>query len=287
MSEAFDLEVLAKLRLVLEPAVSNLARVPSEVQPASLLAAVNNRLGHPYLLTNAVSGAYTRAWDHLGALHNLLFKSGNAHACACMTMARAALENAAVALWLLGTDDETERCRRVMCWSFQNFKDEVHFFETMHDELAEGYDPQMVTGLEADIVRLTERRDAVLVRAASLGFGPKDVRGAWWRSIFQAVGSEGGYTGLTPHLQWKSLSGVAHGRDYAGLRFLRPRIVADVPHDPKNAVVELTINEENFYGAVLMVRDLLTRSRKIYDSERLAFKEHAPPDLNRHIGLLG
>jgi hypothetical protein len=72
-----------------------------DVQPGSSLLK-DDEVTSPYLLSHAVRGALVSAVDHLDAFRALIQDAHVVHPRATLTLLRAALENAALAVWLLG-----------------------------------------------------------------------------------------------------------------------------------------------------------------------------------------
>jgi hypothetical protein len=273
MSEVASPETLRKLLNLLDPVTKRLGSKPAEVQEGSELNLLDERLGHPHLLSHAVVGALVRADDQLSAIHNLVFKAGVLHPWASMTLARGALENAAVAVWLLGNVDHDERCRRVLRLAAQDLQEQRDF----QAKLAETIGRE--DGRHADLIQQVqgteEKRRKVLDRAGMLGLGREIVNNqVWWSGLFDTVAKENAPGTLTPHLLWKLLSGLTHGRSYASLVGLDYAL--HPTGDEQSALVEFTANEEYLYVAVLMTCDLLRRSRRHYERDRLKFTESRP-----------
>lgn len=145
--------------------------------------------------------------------------------------------------------------------------------EQLIKDLPADYDTDTRQRLAQEITKYSERRLAVFARADAMGFPRDRVGRLHWSRIFQDMAREAGISGYTPLLQWTALSGVAHGRDYATLRFLRKTVLGSASQDERNALLELTIHEENFYVAVRMAFELLHRSWQVYDHDRLYFRE--------------
>ena len=85
--------------------------VPPAPAPGSPLAEDDAAL-RPYLLSHGVALAHGVAMDHLEAIRGTIQDGARTHPWAEHTLARAALEAACTALWLIGPDDPVERRHR-------------------------------------------------------------------------------------------------------------------------------------------------------------------------------
>ncbi|MEU2988752.1 hypothetical protein ABZ647_30630 [Micromonospora aurantiaca] len=72
----------------------------------------DNKEMHPYQLSQAAWHALSHAVDHLHCLRTVLKDAHVMHMYAPYSLARAALENASAAVWLLAPEDRAERVRR-------------------------------------------------------------------------------------------------------------------------------------------------------------------------------
>lgn len=79
--------------------------------PGSSLRA-DDDAAHPYEISHAVHGALVGAVDNLDALRALVADAHVVHARAPFTLLRAALENSAAAVWLLGLSSREDRLLR-------------------------------------------------------------------------------------------------------------------------------------------------------------------------------
>jgi hypothetical protein len=80
-------------------------------RPAAACARTTTR-AYPYEISHAVHGALVGAVDNLDALRALVADAHVVHARAPFTLLRAALENSATAVWLLGRSSREDRLLR-------------------------------------------------------------------------------------------------------------------------------------------------------------------------------
>lgn len=92
--------------------------------PGSSIAADDSRT-IPYQCSHALNMALSASLDHLHALTSLLFRAGILHPYAPYTLARGALENAAIAFWLIHPDARRDRITHTLRWHAANIKDSV------------------------------------------------------------------------------------------------------------------------------------------------------------------
>jgi hypothetical protein len=122
--------------------------------------------------------------------------------------------------------------------------------------------------MQKRIAELRERRRKVVRRSDMLGLpqGVVEKTLRWGPDVLETVGREGGFTGLTPHVLWKLLSGLTHGRMYASHMSLDCEVVAEAG---RSVTVKFSTNEEYLYVAVLMAEHLLSLSHAAFDRDRV------------------
>lgn len=255
--DSADGEITRRLAGLLEPFRRQLDQKPPEVQPGSTLRRQDDVLGDPFRISQAVVGLHVRARDHLVASGNLLFRAGAMHPWASMTLARGALENAAAAAWLLEPSNDHERCYRALRFWAQDTQDQIEFEEKL--------------GAEAErIAKLKNRRGRALAKASELEMDPGKVGSKlYWSTILDGVGGDLGPDEMTPHLMWKFLSGLAHGRTWASLAGLEVERIAEAG---KTVTISLTAREPYLFAALATGADLLRRSQKTFDRDRLHWR---------------
>jgi hypothetical protein len=146
-----------------------------------------------------LSGFYVSAANHMHAFHDSLRKSGTVYFAASVTILRGALEPAALALWIVGPDDQAVRAKRAL---------RVHF-----GNLVQYRKYQNAIGVLEDISK-TSAIDRRIQDARDLAAQ------SWWpggglgeantTEILRDLGGD------TERL-WRLSSGVAHGMDWTKL----------------------------------------------------------------------
>lgn len=89
----------------------------------SSLAGDDRRL-HPFEISQAVRHLINATVDQLHGIKTLAVDAQTEHLAVGFTLARAALENIATALWMLGPSKREERFERVLRWHARNYQDE-------------------------------------------------------------------------------------------------------------------------------------------------------------------
>lgn len=169
----------------------------------------------PYHLSGAVGGALLSAVDHLDAFRALVVDAQILHARAPYTLLRAALENAATAVWLLAPRSRDERVLRLL---------RLQWADSRESENA-----QRLFGAEPKLSRAewTAKLERV---ATTRGLSPQqvaDVTGKWpgWKEIVDKAGTEGReLSGRDSVFLWMLASGIAHGHLWAVLSPLLERV---------------------------------------------------------------
>lgn len=88
----------------------------------------DDRALHPWAVSHTAVQAIVSGNDHLMTLSHLLGGPGGRFpAYAAFTIARAAIEAGAIALWAVGPDDPVERRTNVVRWELKNKRDMVEF----------------------------------------------------------------------------------------------------------------------------------------------------------------
>ncbi|GAC1575755.1 MAG: hypothetical protein NVS3B18_09500 [Candidatus Dormibacteria bacterium] len=122
-----------------------------EVQPGSRMHDDDARLD-PFQISHAVKGALASSLDHIHAVRGLLL-ANQLNMAAPFTLMRAALENAALALWLIEPDEQSER-----------------FTRKLQIEMDDAYDAGIALALTTQPGRTYQERQAdVLDVAARVG----------------------------------------------------------------------------------------------------------------------
>lgn len=171
----------------------------------------DDKITHPYQISHAAVGALVSAVDHMDALRTLVEEAHVVHARAPYTLLRGALENSAVAVWLLAPANRIERVTRRLRWHWVS--------EKYGMEAAE-----LIGGQQG--LTLNERKAKIETVARSCGMTEDQVREATksvsFRLIVKSAGDEGrGLDGETVKLCWMAESGIAHAQSWAVLALLK------------------------------------------------------------------
>lgn len=92
------------------------------VSPGSSLARDDEASG-PYRVSYVVHSGLIAGIDHLHALKSLILDAGVVHVAAPFSLTRGALENFAMAAWVLNGQTQAERVSRALRWQAKNVKD--------------------------------------------------------------------------------------------------------------------------------------------------------------------
>jgi hypothetical protein len=175
------------------------------VQPHSSLAA-DDRASNPYRLSHAAIHGIAGAIDHLHSLPMLIQGAASLHTFAPFTLNRAAIEGAAVAVWLLAPQSRDERIRRRLVLATQNARD-------MNGALtAMGETSELDDDLE-DIREVAAKRPA-LDPDGIVGTPPGMER------IIREAGDSFPLSGEAAVTAWKACSGITHNRQWASINLL-------------------------------------------------------------------
>lgn len=155
----------------------------------------DDRASHPFEVSQAIRHLINASVDQLHGAKSLLHVAGHEHLAVGSTLARAALENTATALWILGPPDRNSRVERVLRWHARNYDDEA----------------STVGHLVGD----APERHKLLIRATAAGRGldpEQAVRG--YKVTTPILGAEE-FTSMRVKFLWAVASGFAHGRPWA------------------------------------------------------------------------
>ena len=264
MGDQLDAGMLAKMQILLSRVVAaGEAESPEAPDPGSPLDVLDQRLDHPYLISHLYASSVAVAHDHLVTIQRLIFAAQTVTTWGSMTLVRAALENAATALWLLSDSDPDERCTRALQLAATDLSDERQFIEHMAGVVDED---DVGRALRAEVQRLHKTRHDLKRRARHLGLDPVRVGNTLRLStILNTVAQEIGHHDGFLLLHWKLMSGLTHGRRYASLKGLDREIVA---HDGRSATAKFTVNEDQLYVGVGMAAHLLDLAMQRYAADR-------------------
>jgi len=188
------------------PAIDGLMRVtstaPTPVQRGSVLYA-DEHWAEPFKSSTALWSSMSATSDHLHALKLLVWEANIHHTYAPYTLARAAIEAASTAVWLLSPETREERVLRVLRWYAQDFRDECR---ASKDE---------------------QRRDKWLGRIKDTALARGLDTSAATRKLTTTEVVEGADS-LAPgtHKAWQAFSGMAHSRMWAPMGLLETEVLS-------------------------------------------------------------
>lgn len=200
-----------------------------QVHPKSQLAS-DDALTDPYQSSHAIAMSIGAALDHLLALRALVVDAGSLPMAAPFTLARAALENAAQALWVLAPPEQTIRVKRRLQMAVADARERDSLARTLREER---YDP-------SDLPQRLERFRELAERA---NLPPQALEGKFpsYRTMVREAGSiadvEGG------HLQalWQIGSGYAHGQSWS---FITAGTLGEVARNMKGDVGQYRVTAD-------------------------------------------
>lgn len=197
---------------------------PPEVEPKSALAG-DARKSPSLQVAHAAWTAVVHSVDHLYALQALLGQAQIITLNAPYTLLRAALENAATAVWLLEPSQRPERLRRRLKLGYHDAWEASKLHELLPAKALEGKRSAQ------------ERMGEIRALAVRLGLDPNDVAGRLsYEKIIRAAAKSTFHDGEkstpdrmpqehTAALVWRLYSGFAHGKDWASFSWLEHQIV--------------------------------------------------------------
>lgn len=170
------------------------------VLPKSSLAR-DDALTHPLEVSRAVRHLINVSVDQLHGIVTMHAKAEDMHLAVELTLARAAIENTATALWILGPRSRAERILRVLQWYARDYQDR----ESSVGHLGAG---NLDTDLET--VRSVAVACGVDVKLAVNGY-----------RLSRPLQEAQEYTTIQTKFLWAVASGFAHGRPWAYQGLLR------------------------------------------------------------------
>lgn len=212
------------------------------VLPGSSLAG-DDRATHPFELSQALRHLINASVDQLNGIKVLMFDMGTEHLAVGSTLARAALENTATALWMLGPKSRDERIKRTLRWRVRDYQDEDHTVGKYIGNAAK------------------EHIEEVVGVAVTRGLDGKGVRSGY--KVETPIRGSMEFTSMQVDLLWRSASALAHGRPWAYRGFLRRDGVTVDEHGHGTAVLRpngelsiwLPIAALHLLGELMRMRD--------------------------------
>ncbi|WP_405372051.1 MULTISPECIES: hypothetical protein [unclassified Microbacterium] len=162
----------------------------------------DDRKAHPFEVSRAVRHLINASIDQLHGIKVLLVDAQVEHLAVGPTLARAATENTATALWILGPAQRAERLNRVFRWHVRNYQDER---KTVGKFVGDRPDANI---------------SSLMKTATMLGLDPKVEHGY---AISKPIEEAQDFTDMDVLFLWQVASGFAHGRPWAYQGLLQRR----------------------------------------------------------------
>lgn len=212
----------------------------------------------PHRLSSAARQALGSSVMHFVALRALV-EAKVMPGPACFTLMRAALENAAIAVWLLAPEDQVERIFRLLRLHWADVGDELNGTKEL--------------GLDPGPFRDQRKADLhALGRAAGLSSDQVSClasRKVSFTSIIKTAGDEAtipDMTGRRAVTLWKAASGVTHARSWATQTFLVRHELSG--EDDDGVALPPVIPDEWVAMVANIAAQLLTEGALLFDRRR-------------------
>ncbi|MEU4781039.1 hypothetical protein [Micromonospora sp. NPDC023633] len=209
----------------------------------------DNKETDPHQLSQAAWHALSHAVDHLHCLRTLLKDAQVMHMYAPYSLARAALENASAAVWLLAPDDRAERILRRLRFAALDIRGSESAMKLLG-----------ATGPKTE----AERRDELKAIAKRRGVDEREaVKHVSYAEIVQAAG-DAMPSGNKPYLlTWKICSAIAHGDLWATLNVVSLEELPGAP--PDLAHLKVTANVGTLSSAVRYAVRMTATGWRLFD----------------------
>ncbi|WP_431916983.1 hypothetical protein [Micromonospora wenchangensis] len=209
----------------------------------------DNKETEPHQLSQAAWHSLSHAVDHLHCLRTLLKDAHMMHMYAPYSLARAALENASAAVWLLAPDDRAERILRRLRFAALD----VRGGEAAR-KLLDAPGPKTQTERLGELRAIAKRRD--LDEDAA-------VKHVGYAEIVKAAGDTM-RSGNTPFLlTWRMCSAIAHGDFWATINVVSTEELPGAP--PAIAHLKVTANVRTLFFAVYFAVAMTSTGWRLFD----------------------
>lgn len=202
---------------------------------------------------HAAWSGFVQAVDHLHAVQALITEAHMVHTYAPFALVRAALDNAALAVWLLAPVDQKDRLQRRLHLAYED----VRQSEKAYDLLGSG-------GPQPKTPHIDQRRQ-IMVLAGSLKLDGGSIGGRW-TGHERVVRLAAGNASLDPDLvalMWRCCSGFAHGRQWASLALLK-REVSSQSTDNEVSNMRFSATVDQVLVMAGLAASLNARARALY-----------------------
>ncbi|HRD10814.1 MAG TPA: hypothetical protein PLI79_03030 [Mycobacterium sp.] len=176
------------------------------VVPHSSLAG-DDAKSHPFEVSHALRHIINASVDQLHGVKVVVRDANYQHLAVSNTLVRAALENTATGLWILGPGTRPERIERALRWHARNYHDFANYLRASDHSAADM------------LKRNTDSLDQIADVAHRLGIDPKRAKSGF--QVTEPIKGGAMYSSLPVFGDWQITSGFAHGRPWAHQGFLR------------------------------------------------------------------
>lgn len=238
-------------------------------EPGSSLAG-DDKATDPYHLSHAVVQVLTSAVDHLETLRLVVQEQQVLPARGGFTLVRAALENAAVGVWLLAPTSRDERVFRLLRWEWADTEDADAVLLLMGDMHS---DPTRSAEIvQSAAAQRAERKKKLQALAKARQMSPDQVskvcgRPVPWATILKEAGDAAReLTGNGAKWAWMICSGLAHSRRWAMLAFLNHEVTPGPTPDLQHLRISAT--EERVAVMANTAALMLAEAWQLFDERR-------------------
>lgn len=238
-------------------------------EPGSSLSG-DDRATDPYHLSHAVIEVLISAVDHLETLRLVVQEQHVIPARGGFTLVRAALENAAVAVWLLAPTSRDERVFRLLRWEWADAADSDNALVLMAEMTSDPTRSAEIRQNAGD--QRDERKQALQTLARARKMSSDQVsrvcaRSVGWADILKEAGDAAReLTGDRAKWAWMICSGLAHSRRWAVLGFLKrevtPGPMAELHH------LRISADEERLAVMANVAALMLAEAWRLFDERR-------------------
>ncbi len=229
---------------------------PPTIQPGSSADGDRNRCPSWDPFT-AAWDAWQGAVDHLEALGDLVERSRTLYTFAPWSLLRVAIENAALAIWLLQPEDTDDRLQRRLRVAWGDWGDAA---------TAERCLGRHEDGWGAD------HRNRIKETGRQLDLDLSFICGkSSWVGVVREAATIGQIaTPESTEMMWRLCSGFAHAREWSRIAWLDLEVSSP---DPAGRVdVAMNSNRDRLYDVLFVAFDLATEARRQLDRRRLAWR---------------
>jgi hypothetical protein len=220
------------------------------VEPGSSLAG-DDKTTAPYQLSHAATAAMGHTIEHLHAIRALIVDAGVIHPATPFTIARTAIENASVAIWLLAAASRSERVMRRLRWAWVDATDGNRFGENINSP--------------TDLPKIRQRLNRIGAAITGDARYTHNSR-VTTTEIVEAAAADVERTHVLA--AWRVCAGFSHGRMWTTLSIL-DRMVVPSEDDPDVLHAYVTGSLHTLWWAVSTAWRAFDHAQALYQSRRV------------------